>query len=62
MSAHSKIRVTTAVLLFVLTTSVASAAPRRDSGTDGFFGTISRIVQQFVRIIHPLEELTPPKP
>jgi hypothetical protein len=62
MSARSKIRVATVVLLFILTTSVASAAPRRESGSDGFFGTISRIVQQIVKIIHPSEELTPPKP
>ncbi|MEA2166036.1 MAG: hypothetical protein QOK37_4163 [Thermoanaerobaculia bacterium] len=62
MSAYSKFRVATVVLLFVLTTSVASAAPRRDSGSDGFFGTISRIVHQIGRILLPLDEPTPPKP
>ena len=62
MSARSKTRVAAAVLLFVLTSSIASAAPRRDSGPDGFFGTIGRFVQQIVRVLHPLDEPSPPKP
>ena len=62
MSAHSKIRIATVVVLFALTTSVASAAPQRDNGSDGVFGTISRIVKQIVKIIRPLDDLTPPKP
>ena len=62
MSTHLKTRVATVVLLFVLTTGVASAAPRRDSGSDDFFGAISRIVQQITRILRPLDEPSLPRP
>ena len=62
MSAHSKIRVAAVVLLFVLTTSVASAAPRRDNGSDGLFSTISKIVKQIGRILRPLDDPSWPKP
>jgi hypothetical protein len=62
MSAYSKIRVFTVVLLFALTTNVVSAAPRRDSGSDGFFFTISKIVKKIGKILLPLEEPSFPKP
>jgi hypothetical protein len=62
MSAYSKIRISTAVFLFVLTTSVASAAPQRDSGSDGFFFTISKIVKKIGKVFRPLSEPTFPKP
>ncbi len=62
MSAYSKIRISTSVLLFVLTTSVASAAPRRDSGADGFFFRISKIVSKIGKVLRPLSEPTFPKP
>jgi hypothetical protein len=62
MSAHSKVRVAIVVLLLVLTTSVSSAAPRRDNGSDGFFGNISKIVKKIGKILLPLDEPTVPKP
>lgn len=62
MSAHSKIRVAAVVLLFVLTTTVASAAPHRDNGSDGVFSTITKIVKQIGRILHPLDDPSWPKP
>ncbi len=62
MSTRSRIRVATVVLFLALTTSVASAAPQRDGGSDGFFGRISRIVKQIGRILLPLDEPVLPKP
>lgn len=62
MSARSQIRVATAVLLFVLTTGVVSAAPRRDSGSDGFLFRITKIVKQIGKVLRPLDEPVLPKP
>jgi len=62
MSAHSKIRAASVVLLFVLATNVVSAAPRRDGDSDGFFFTISKIVKKIGKILLPLEDPTFPKP
>ena len=62
MSVRSKVRVATVVLLLVLTSNVASAAPSRDDGSAGFFFTISKIVRQIGRILLPLDEPVFPKP
>ncbi len=62
MSAHSKVRVSTAILVFVLATSVASAAPQRDSGSDAIFSKISKIVSKIGKILRPLSEPIFPKP
>jgi len=62
MFAHSKARVATVVLIIGLTTSVASAAPGRDSAADGFFGRIIQIVKHIGRTILPLDEPTVPRP
>ena len=62
MSARSKVRLTTTVLLVVLAANFASAAPRRDNGSDGVLSTISKIVKKIGKILLPLEEPTFPKP
>ncbi|MEA2239553.1 MAG: hypothetical protein QOC81_4277 [Thermoanaerobaculia bacterium] len=62
MSAYSKTRVATVVLILFLTTSIASAAPRRDSNSDTFFFSISKIVKKIGKILLPLDEPTVPKP
>lgn len=61
MSARSKTRIASIVLLFVLTTA-ATAAPSRDSGSGDFFDKIGRVIKQIVRVLRPLEEPSLPKP
>jgi hypothetical protein len=62
MSIRSSVRFATVVLVVILTTNIAAAAPHRDGGSDGFFGSIAKIVKQIGRILRPLEEPTWPKP
>lgn len=61
MSARSKTRVASLVLLFVLTTA-ATAAPSRDRSSGDFFDKIGRVIKQIARVLHPLEEPSLPKP
>jgi len=61
MSAWSKSKIATAVLLIALSTGAASAATNR-TPADGFLGRIQQIVKQIRRILLPLEEPTFPKP
>jgi len=62
MSARSKVRLTTTVLLFLLAANFASAAPQRDNGSDGLVSTINKIVKKIGKILLPLEEPTFPRP
>jgi hypothetical protein len=62
VSTRSAIRVVTVVLVVALTTNIASAAPRRDSGSDGLFGSFSKIIKKIGRILLPLDEPGWPKP
>jgi hypothetical protein len=62
MSAHSKIKIATAVLLIALSTGAASAATNRTVAPDSIFGKIQQIVRQIGRILRPLDEPTFPKP
>ena len=62
MSAHSNIRIATAVLLIALSTGAASAATIRTSTPDSVLGRIQQIVNQIRRILLPLDEPTFPKP
>jgi len=64
MSTRSKARIATFILLVALTSGVASAAPKRDSGSGSLFGRIGQIVRQIGKIFLPtiLDEPTLPKP
>jgi hypothetical protein len=62
MSAHSKIRIATAVLLIALSTGAASAATIRTSTPDSVLSRIQQIVKQIRKILLPLDEPTFPKP
>jgi hypothetical protein len=61
MSASSRIKIATAVLLIVVSTGAASAATSRPSSQDSFFGRLQQIVKQIRRIL-PFDEPTFPKP
>jgi hypothetical protein len=64
MSTRLKIRVATFVLLVALTSSVASAVPRRESAPDSALSKIQQIVKQIRKILLPttLDDPTFPKP
>jgi len=64
MSTASKTRIATFVLLIVLTSGVASAAPKRQDPHDGFFGTLGQIVNNIRKIFLPkaLDDPSFPKP
>ena len=62
MSTRSTVRVATVVLVVALTGSIATAAPSRDGGSDGFLAGIGKIVRQIGRILRPLDEPGWPKP
>ena len=62
MSARSRIKIATAVLLVALSTGAASAATSRTGPPDSIFGRIQQIVKQIGRILRPLDEPTFPKP
>jgi hypothetical protein len=64
MSRASKTRIATFVLLLVLTSGVASAAPKRDSPQDGFFGRLGQIVNNIRKILlpKPFDDPSFPKP
>ena len=64
MSARSKTRIATFVLLVALTSGVASAAPKRDNGSGSVLGRIEQLVKQIRKTLLPtiLDDLTWPKP
>jgi hypothetical protein len=62
MFIRSRVRVATVVLAVIFTTHIATAAPKRDGGSDGLFASLGKIVKQIGRILRPLEEPTWPKP
>lgn len=64
MSTRSKTRIATFVLLIVLTSGVASAAPKRDIPQDGFFGRLGQIVNNIRKILlpKPFDDPSFPKP
>lgn len=64
MSTRSKTRVATFVLLIVLTSGVASAAPKREDPQDGFFGRLGQIVNHIRKIFlpTPFDDPSFPKP
>lgn len=62
MSARSRIKLATAVLLVVLSTGAASAATNRSAPADSILGRIQQIVRQIGKILRPLDEPTFPKP
>ena len=64
MSTAAKARIATVVLFVVVTAGAASAAPRRDTPQDGFFGRLGQIVNNIRKILlpKPFDDPSFPKP